>query len=282
MDQGWKERLREAHEKMPQYREMLELAEKFIEEKHAIIGEGGIKPTRIDAGKREEQTSRGLPYLKPEDVIPDLPILEGYFFRLLRAFEKGNPARHAALKEAMARDRFQYDRFLKELLRGGGPAGLPGESSTAEGTLLFYFLAQSLKPFFETYAKTWRTEGAPPSWPHGFCPFCGAEAGMGEIRGEGKRILHCPLCLTEWDFPRLQCPSCGNRDHEKLTYFQQEGESQYRVDLCLVCRHYLKTVDSRESGESPDWDAEDYVTLPLDRLAQAEGYKRPEGIFRKT
>ncbi len=51
MDQGWRERLREAQEKMPQYGEMLTLAERFIEEKHRRVGEGGIKPMRIDAGK---------------------------------------------------------------------------------------------------------------------------------------------------------------------------------------------------------------------------------------
>ena len=105
---------------------------------------------------------------------------------------------------------------------------------------------------------------------------------MGEIRAEGRRFLHCLLCGTEWEFPRLQCPYCRNQDQEQHTYFQVEGESENRVDICLACRHYLKTVDSREMEGSLDFEVEDYLTLHLDHLAQEEGYLRPKKLFIET
>jgi len=102
---------------------------------------------------------------------------------------------------------------------------------------------------------------------------------MGEIGAEGRRVLHCPLCATEWEFPRLRCPYCQNEDQEELTYFEVEGEAGSRVNICRRCRHYLKTVDSRERQTPLDWEIEDYLTLHLDHLAQEEGYKRPERLF---
>lgn len=105
---------------------------------------------------------------------------------------------------------------------------------------------------------------------------------MGEIRDEGKRVLHCPLCATSWEYLRLQCPYCQNKDQEELTYFQVEGEAGYRVDICLRCRHYLKTVDTRETGEPLEGEVEDYLTLHLDHLAQEEGYRRPENLFAEV
>ena len=80
----------------------------------------------------------------------------------------------------------------------------------------------------------------------------------------------------------MQCPYCRNEDQEQHTYFQVEGEVENRVDICLACRRYLKTVDSREMEGPLDFEVEDYLTLHLDHLAQEEGYLRPEKLFSET
>ncbi len=79
-------------------------------------------------------------------------------------------------------------------------------------------------------------------------------------------------------------PACAaliarNEDQEKLSYFQVEGEVDKRVDVCLLCRNYLKTIDSRERIKPIDWEVEDYLTLYLDYLAQEEGFQRPAKLF---
>ncbi len=278
MHHGWKERLRDGGKRLPQYRGVLELAEKLAEEKERILSEREIRPAVIDPGRRASRACRGSCYLAPADIHPYLSILEGYFLRLLRILERENPERHAALEESMRRGGFRYETVAGRLFEADSAERPPQEPWGAEGDLIYFFVVLSFKSLQEKIAENWRTQGA-AGWAHGTGPFCGAAAGMGEIRDEGKRILHCPLCRTEWEFRRLECPYCGNSDHEKLTYFQREGDLQYRVDLCLACRNYMKTVNGRESGGPPDMELEDYLTLDLDRLAQEEGYRRPEVLF---
>ncbi len=278
MDQDRKERLRDGKKRLPQYTGVLELAEKLAEEKERILTEDKITAAGIDAARQTVRISAGLSYLTPEDIHARVGVLEGYFLRLLKIFERENPERYAALQAGMARGGFHYETVAGRLLGQGSPERSPQEWG-AEGDLIFFFAVQSFKCLLEKLAENWRRQGAGVTWQHGFCPFCGAAAGLAEIRGEGKRILHCPLCRTEWEFPRLQCPYCANRDHEKLTYFQKAGEMIYRVDLCLACRNYLKTVDGRELSDALEMELEDYLTLDLDRLAQEQGYKRPEVLF---
>ncbi len=98
---------------------------------------------------------------------------------------------------------------------------------------------------------------------------------MAELTGEeGVRKLHCAVCATDWNFPRLRCSYCGNTDTDTLEYFTAEGESSHRVDVCRKCSSYLKVVDNRQAGTALPMDIEDVATLHLDLLAQREGFTR--------
>src|SRR5262249_8139125 len=81
-------------------------------------------------------------------------------------------------------------------------------------------------------------------WPHGTCPICGSGPLLGEFRGlEQTRWLRCGWCAAAWEFPRLQCPFCGERDHRQLGYLHVEGEeTQHRAATCETCRGYVKMV----------------------------------------
>jgi FdhE protein len=68
------------------------------------------------------------------------------------------------------------------------------------------------------------------------------------------------------------CPFCGNDEQQALAYFTIEGDERYRVDVCNVCKRYIKMVDFRESKEEANLDVEDIATLHLDMLANEEGY----------
>jgi len=57
-----------------------------------------------------------------------------------------------------------------------------------------------------------------------------------------------------------------------MAYFTVEGEERYRVDVCNVCKRYVKMVDSTASTEVANLDVEDIATLHLDMLAAEEGY----------
>ncbi|MBM4330814.1 MAG: formate dehydrogenase accessory protein FdhE [Deltaproteobacteria bacterium] len=274
------ERLRRQKEKMPNYREVMELAEKILLEKQQVKAQGSFPPLKMDPMKIRIQMEEGFPYLRPGETPLSSTRMEEYFLRMLNLLKEQNPAKHEALMKKISTRGVGFEHFLHILLENRLAESGLSEEFGEEGSLLFFFIVQALKPTLEVQAENWRKEQKEFAWNYGYCPFCGGLPGMGEIRGkEGKRVLHCSLCATEWDFPRMKCPYCQNEDQEKFTYFQVEGETEYRVDICLHCKRYLKTVDSRDRDEVPDWEVEDYLTLHLDHLAQEEGYARPLELF---
>jgi FdhE protein len=272
-------RLRRFGERTPQYREVLELAERMLGEKCRVKEQGPASSFTPDHLKAKIQMEEGFPYLRPSEVPLNAAQAGEYFACLLKGFAEVNPGKHESLKKALEEKDFDLEFFLRRLL--DNRLSEPGleEEFGPEGSLLFYFLVQTLKPVFEKMAEEWRTATKDVSWAQGFCPFCGGLPGMGEIRKEGKRILHCPLCGTDWEYPRIKCPYCPNEDHQQMTYFQVEGEPENRVDVCLACRNYVKTIDAREMEGALDIEVEDYLTLHLDHLAQEEGYSRPSKLF---
>ena len=273
------QKLRRARERMPHYREVLELAERLLTEKCRMKDLEPGSSFAVDPAKAKIQMEEGFPFLRPADAPLNSSQVREYFSCLLKGFEEVNPSKYESLKRSMESKGFGLDQALGHLLHNQlSERNLEGEFGP-EGSLLFFFLVQTLKPTFESLAKRWRTSLKDLFWTQGYCPFCGGFPGMGEIRKEGKRILHCPLCSTEWEYPRMKCPYCQNDDRERLTYFQVEGEIENRVDICQACRHYLKTIDSREMEGSLDFEVEDYLTLHLDHLAQEEGYVRPTRLF---
>ena len=111
-------------------------------------------------------------------------------------------------------------------------------------------------------------------WSEGYCPICGKEPKIGEIRAEedGRRYLFCNQCGFKWHFRRIKCPFCGNDEQHSLAYFAVEGEERHRVDVCNKCRRYIKIVELPKSSEEPNLDVEDIATLHLDMIAYDEGY----------
>jgi len=278
MDAGL-QKLCRMKEKMPNFREILELAEKILALKRDMKAKWAPRLILLDPQQQKIHLQEGFPFLRPGEIRLDPSLAEEYFNSLLGILKEQNPKKHEPLLTIIGEKKFQLAPFLKGFLDGGVTEGHLEKERGAEGSLLFFFGIQTLKPFFENLAEQWRKDQKEFSWGQGFCPFCGGYPELGEIREEGKRFLHCPLCATQWDYPRLKCPYCQNEDQEKLTYFQVEGETGQRVDICLLCRHYLKTVDSRESGEPLDAEVEDFLTLHLDHLAQEEGFMRPDRLF---
>ena len=146
------------------------------------------------------------------------------------------------------------------------------------------FLGLNLaQTFFGLFAEKFQDKIDRESWLMGNCPVCGSFPAMEKLRREdGKRILWCGLCSTQWPYKRIMCPFCGNEDHDSLRYFFTEGDSSsektpFRVDVCDKCKKYIKTIDERNmpENETPDFSKENINTLYLDILAQKDGYQSP-------
>jgi FdhE protein len=135
------------------------------------------------------------------------------------------------------------------------------------------FIEESLRPALEKVAARYGDAVRKADWAEGYCPVCGREPKIGEIRDEeGSRYLFCNQCGFEWNYLRIKCPFCGNEEQQSLAYFTIEGDERYRVDVCNECKRYIKIVDFREAKQKADLDVEDIATLHLDMLANDEGY----------
>lgn len=113
-------------------------------------------------------------------------------------------------------------------------------------------------------------------WIRGSCPGCGAPPALSVVSGkEHERQLQCGRCGTGWPFPRVQCPACGERSHQKLGNLHLSGEGEYRrVEVCDSCRGYVKSIAMLDLPD-PDRLLElDLETAALDFLAVEEGYSR--------
>ncbi len=273
------QKLHQSKERMPPYREVLDFAERLRSEKSRLQHRASMAAWPMDPAKIKKRMEERTPYLLAEDAPLDFSKIEEYFYSLLTTLEEIKPAQFQSLRKAMGSNHFGPAPFWNRLLKNQLTEQTMKEEFEPGGSLLLFLLVQALKPFLESLAERWRAGFQDLSWPQGYCPFCGGVPAMGEIRQEGKRFLHCSLCNMEWEYPRMKCPYCRNEDQAQLTYFQVEGEAENRVDICLLCRRYLKTIDSREKEETLDFEIEDYLTLHLDHLAQEEGYLPPSKLF---
>ncbi len=111
-------------------------------------------------------------------------------------------------------------------------------------------------------------------WEQGSCPTCGSAPLLGELRGlEQILFLRCGWCAAEWEFPRLQCPFCGTRDHQVLAYLSVEGqEDQRRAAVCDHCHQYVKHIATLAPLPVLDLLVADAATLHLNLAAAEQGY----------
>ena len=98
-------------------------------------------------------------------------------------------------------------------------------------------------PLLQACRRAW-TDQTPGTWPHGYCPTCGAWPTLAEIRGlDGARHLRCRCCGGDWATEWLRCPFCGERDHTQLgSLISAEGLEREKIEVCDRCDGYLKTI----------------------------------------
>jgi FdhE protein len=228
----------------------------------------------IDEGLMETKITGGLPLIDFSAGTFDLTEPRKYFTALLEIAEKRAPGETKEVLQMIQEGTFNFDKMISDSFNS-----LQEDEEVSEDIdddvidLVDLFLEESLRPALEKVVEKYGKSIAKAGWDEGYCPICGKEPKIGEIREEeGRRFLFCTQCGFEWRFMRIKCPFCGNEEQQTLAYFSIEGEEKYRVDVCNECKRYIKTVDFRETEEEADLDVEDIATLHLDMLANEEGY----------
>jgi len=136
------------------------------------------------------------------------------------------------------------------------------------------FIFSLLVPFFQKEAEKYQEVFEQAKWNQGHCPFCSSQPQYSRFhKDDGRRVLFCPLCRSQWRFPRMVCPFCYNSDHNSLRHFYIDKDSAHRAYVCDKCKRYLKTTNERDLDKEMIPQVENIVTIALDYLADKEGFK---------
>ncbi|MFQ5575940.1 MAG: formate dehydrogenase accessory protein FdhE [Anaerolineae bacterium] len=143
----------------------------------------------------------------------------------------------------------------------------------ADPSLLRFGLPHTLRPVLPAAAPTLNLK--PETWNRPICPLCGGPPDFAALISEkentaehGRRLL-CARCDTEWGYKRGGCPFCEAAG--QWSYFPDEQEL-YRLYVCDACRHYLKTVDWRQTFAHRNLPVERVLTAHIDAAAARAGY----------
>jgi FdhE protein len=205
--------------------------------------------------------------------------MRGLWQEVCAAVRRHQDGEAALALAGAARDgRLDLAELTREVL-AGRPESVHARADVLglDATLTATVLRLTLFPFLSRVqaALAPLREGIP--WGRGYCPTCGSWPLLGEFRGlEQNRFLRCGLCAAEWECPRLFCPFCGTRDHERLGFFAAENEeSRYRAATCDDCRGYVKMVTTLTGLDWPQLLVADVATLYLDLAAAERSFLAP-------
>lgn len=239
---------------------------------------------KVEESLIAQKMEGGLPLVDIAGSEHDLTRPKKYFESLIAIAQKRMPEAGQDILSIIQSDDFDWEKMIKssfdraqEDMQNDAPAETEVFSSTEERDnfdLVDLFAEESLRPELEYIAEKYGAAVEKAGWAEGYCPICGKEPKIGEIRAEedGRRYLFCNQCGFKWHFRRIKCPFCGNDEQHSLAYFAVEGEERHRVDVCNKCRRYIKIVELPKSSEEPNLDVEDIATLHLDMIAYDEGY----------
>jgi FdhE protein len=258
----------------PHYTELLDILEEILilREEYRRRMKGEIFP--VEEKLIAAKMAGGFPLVDFSSLSCDLTEPKEYFLALLGIAEKRDPGETVEMARKIRNGEILFHDLIYESFNP-----LPDEEEAAEDEedasfdLVELFIEESLRPALEQVVARHGDAVTKADWSEGYCPICGREPKIGEIRDEEEtRYLFCNQCGFQWSFRRIRCPFCGNEEQQTLAYFTIEGDERYRVDVCNACKRYIKIVDFRETNRKADMDVEDIATLHLDMLANDEGY----------
>ncbi|MEA1936079.1 MAG: formate dehydrogenase accessory protein FdhE [Thermodesulfobacteriota bacterium] len=257
----------------PHYEELLDILEEILILREEYRHNMNEKIFPIDEDLIGKKLSGGLTLVDFSGGKFDLTEPEKYFLALLKIAEKQTPDEARKFAKKIKDGTTDFENLIRDSFTTSSGEETLKELEDESLDLIELFLEECLRPALEILAEKYGKIIAESEWSEGYCPICGREPKIGELRGEGgKRFLFCNQCGLEWNFMRIKCPFCGNEEQQTLAYFTVEEDEKYRVDVCNVCKRYIKTVDFRSIKEEPNLDVEAIATLHLDMLANEEGY----------
>lgn len=165
---------------------------------------------------------------------------------------------------------------LEIYVAAGDLAALSG-SIECEPLQLEFFARTFLQPIAEALAGFAKEESDTELWYESTCPRCGHLPQVGVLRDEpevrNRRLLVCSLCAGWWPFQRLTCAGCGEQQADQLLYHESDSLGHVRIEECLSCKTYLKSIDLRKDGAAVP-EVDDVASVELDLWARERGLRK--------
>jgi len=222
----------------------------------------------------------GLPVIDPNKLNPDESVILALLEKVTDILEKFSPVKDSTTRKLLSTVRSGKINLgdLVRALTAGDTEHLVTESKKIDSPVdeVMFVITTLARPFLRVIAEAKRQKVNLENTLSDRCPICGGVPLMAKLqKDDGKRILECYLCSTQWVFKRLRCPFCGNEDHKTLGYLFLD-EDPCRIDKCDSCKRYIKTFDERKSVQDQPLSllVQDVATLYLDIIATREGYQR--------
>jgi len=263
-------------EEIPQLSNIYEAFREVLAEGAAVKSElspADFSNLEIDC----ERYSQGVPLLTKESFVVEWKSFREASGRLMPLMEKSFPNIREQLKvlnEVIHESSDRSEAIVTAVISGNSEEiqSALGNRHVDAGTLRFA-IGLIMKPFAEKIAESLPPLPEDMQWHQGYCPVCGSWPELSFLEGkEGRRWLRCSFCGHEWRFMRIQCPFCGNSDHEKLEVLFQEGREHERAELCHECMKYLVALDTRERTDDVSREVASLSMVYLDMLVQDKGY----------
>jgi FdhE protein len=218
----------------------------------------------------------GVPLLQGETVTLDGKLLRARWADLsavVQRHQEGDTPRDLA--SAVRSGSLSLEDMTAALLAGRAEE-IPrrADALSLDAGLAATLMRLTLFPFLVSLKAALLSMRAEHHWERGYCPTCGSSPLLGEFRGlEQTSWLRCGWCAAEWEFPRLVCPYCRNRDHHRLGHVHVEGEeNRYRAATCDACHGYVKMLATLDSLPPLRLLVADLATIHLDLAAAERGY----------
>jgi FdhE protein len=227
-----------------------------------------LPPSGLSPEEANQRLRDGMPLLRADELAGDATAITGWFPDILAVF-----AGHADLfgtgGDSFTGPADPVPAIMARYTGAPVPADfLPGASDAARQLVI----QAVLQPYLAARAAELKHLVSQDHWRRGYCPVCGGAPDFAYLEPEvGARWLVCSRCDAEWTFARLECPFCQNGEQRQLSFYADAG-GRYRLQVCHVCRNYLKTVDLRKGEEPLLVPVERLYTLDMDRQARAMGY----------
>ena len=228
----------------------------------------------------------GCPSLAGIDLEPYRQPVERAAKFMLDALIQAFPALShpiSRLTDAINLGRIDFVLLAGIYLESGSQGLVPAaESAEVSPDCLDLAVRFSLSAVLEALVQVPETEHQPQE--RGFCPVCGFPPSMSFldrapespseflVGGGGQKYLHCSLCGHDWLTLRHRCPVCGTDDPENRLYYQTDGDTGERVDVCQSCKTYLPCIDLRKAVPVHHLDLAAVGMVYLDIMAQGKGF----------